>query len=93
MGEHYAVTLATLTVTNNLILQVIIKSPQLGHMIIVCVFNSTSINPITNKFHSKGDQHALIFPFRYDNITTVRSCDPYLYLYFYFFKSYNNQTS
>lgn len=92
MGDHYAVILATLTVTSNLIWQVIIKSPQLGHMIIVCVFTSTSINPITTNFHSKGDQHALISPCRYDNITTVRSCDPYLYLYFYFFKSYDNQT-
>ena len=54
-------------------LLVMMKSPQVGHMTNVYDFISTATNLITTKLGKIVDQHTLILPCRYDDITTTRS--------------------
>ena len=44
------------------ILQVMVTSPKLGHLINVYGFTSTSLSPIKTKLSRMLDQHTLILP-------------------------------
>ena len=67
--------------------------PQLGQVANVSGFISVSVNRNTTKLGRMVDQHALILPRSYDDITNIMSCEQHLWLYLHFYKTYNNKTS
>ena len=91
-GYHYQTWQDGRLICTDLTQHVMMTSTQLNHLTNVYGFISTPISLINTKLCWMVDQHALIFPCRYDDVTAVRSPDQCLWLYLDFQKPYNNQS-